>query len=148
MVTDLPIFFGFMQDKDSLWQAAFTSKDPSDREAHDQHWHKMLGDDQIVNHTVLVDGNVAGNIGRYLMDDELQITYWIGSEFQGAGVASNAVKLFLEAYPERPVSARTAFDNHASAKVLINNGFLKSGSDRFHANARGSEIEETIWILA
>ena len=137
-----------MQDKDSLWQAAFTSKDPADRQAHDQHWHKMLADDQIVNQTVLVDGEVAGSIGRYLMDDELQITYWIGPSFQGAGVASKAVSLFLAAYSERPIGARTAFDNHASAAVLKNNGFIQSGTDRYFANARGEEIEETIWLLA
>jgi RimJ/RimL family protein N-acetyltransferase len=47
----------------------------------------------------------------------------------------------------RPIFGRTAFDNFASQKVLMNNGFVKIGVDKGFANARGIEIEEFIFKL-
>ena len=35
---DLPIFFEFQLDPDANQMAAFTSKDPSNREAFEAHW--------------------------------------------------------------------------------------------------------------
>jgi len=36
--SDLPIFFEFQLDPDANQMAAFTSKDPSNREAFEAHW--------------------------------------------------------------------------------------------------------------
>jgi RimJ/RimL family protein N-acetyltransferase len=136
-----------MQDSDELWQAAFTSEEPSNRAKHDQHWEKILNNPTIINRTICLEDVVVGSIGRYLMDDIPQVTYWIGSEFKGQGIATEALKLFLEIDLTRPIEARTAFDNTASAKVLSKNGFVEVGQDVYFANARGIEIVETIWRL-
>lgn len=91
---------------------------------------------------------MVGNIGRYPMDGVAQVTYWIGSAYQGRGIATAALKLFLELDSGRPIEARTAFDNIASGKVLNKNGFQIIGKDIYFSNARGVEVEETIWSLA
>ena len=38
--SDLDLFFRFQLDKEANYMAAFTSRDPSDREAFDKHWKK------------------------------------------------------------------------------------------------------------
>jgi hypothetical protein len=144
---DISAFFDFMQDSEALWQAAFTSEEPGNRVKHDQHWEEILNNPTIINRTICLEDVVVGSIGRYLMDDIPQVTYWIGSQFKGQGIATEALKLFLEIDPTRPIEARTAFDNTASARVLSKNGFIEVGQDVYFANARGIEIVETIWRL-
>lgn len=141
------MFFSFMQDKESLWQAAFTSADPSDLDAHNKHWERILNDPQILNRTILSDGVVVGSVGRYFMDGVAQVTYWIGSEFKNKGIATATLAKLVVIDQTRPMEARTAFDNAASARVLQKNGFSVVGTDKYFANARGEEIAETIWRL-
>ena len=141
------MFFSFMQDKESLWQAAFTSADPSDLDAHKKHWERILNDPQILNRTILSGGVVVGSVGRYFMDGVAQVTYWIGSEFKNKGIATAALAKLVVIDQTRPMEARTAFDNQASARVLQKNGFSFVGTDKYFANARGEEISETIWRL-
>ena len=145
--SDIGEFFEFMQDTDSLWQAAFTSKEPANRVSHDEHWQKILHDPNNLNRTICLDGIVVGSIARYFMDDIAQITYWISTEYKRRGIATEALKLFLQEEQSRPIEARTAFDNVASARVLAKNGFIEVGKDVYFANARGMDILEIIWRL-
>ena len=41
--------------------AAFTAKDPADRDAFTAHWNMILGDQAIIKKTILVGGRVAGH---------------------------------------------------------------------------------------
>lgn len=59
---DLPIFFDQQLDADANQMAAFTAKDPTDRDAVTTHWATTLNDPTIVKRTILCDGQVAGNI--------------------------------------------------------------------------------------
>jgi len=136
-----------MQDKEQQHQAAFVSKDPSDFDAHQAHWEKMLANPEILNRTVVVDGEVIGSIGRWMMDGVAQITYWFGKEFTGKSYATNALKMFLELDQTRPIEGRAAFDNFASMRVLEKCGFVKTGTDLYFSNARNAEIEEVIFEL-
>lgn len=145
--SDVSIFFEQMQDKDQLWRAAFVAKDPSDIEAHHEHWTKILANPETLNRTIELDGLVIGNIARYYMDNVPQITYWLGSEYSGRGYGTAALGLFLRLEVRRPLEARTAFDNKPSARVLEKNGFRVTGTDQYFSNARNAEIEETIWVL-
>ena len=81
------------------------------------------------------------------MFGENEITYWIDKEYWGNGIASAALNEFLKLEPARPIFGRTAFDNLASQKVLLKNGFVKIGTDKGYANSRGIEIEEFIFKL-
>lgn len=127
--------------------AAFTSKDPTDKEAYFEKYTKHLNDPTINTQTILVDETIAGSIARFEMEGRTEITYWIDRNFWGKGIATTALKKFLIIENTRPVYGRVAFDNFGSQKVLEKCGFVKVGADKGFANARQAEIEEFIYRL-
>lgn len=144
---DLPIFFDYQLDSDANYMAAFTTEDPSDREAFTAHWTKILGDGAIVTKTILFDGRVAGSVLSFEQFGEREVSYWIGKEYWGKGIATEALGQFLAHLEERPLYARAAKDNVASLRVLEKCGFTVSGEDKGFSNARGEEVEEFILML-
>jgi RimJ/RimL family protein N-acetyltransferase len=146
---DLPIFFEQQRDADANRMAAFTAKDPADREAFMAKWAKILGDDSSTNRAILVGGRVAGNIGAFVApwSGKLEVTYWIGREFWGKGIATQALAVLLSAVQARPLFARAARDNVASLRVLEKCGFTVSGYERGFANARNEDVEEVVLEL-
>ncbi|MGN6196622.1 MAG: GNAT family N-acetyltransferase [Ginsengibacter sp.] len=145
--SDLEFFFQFQLDKEGIYLAAFTPKDPSDKDAYFQKFTKILADPAINNQTILVDERIVGSIAKFEIEGDAEITYWIDRSFWGKGIATTALKNFLTIENTRPIFARVAFDNFGSQKVLEKNGFLKIGADRGFANARQAEIEEFIYKL-
>lgn len=145
--SDLPILFEQQHDPIAVHMAAFTSKDPNDWPAFLAHWTTILHDPAIINRTILVDGEVAGNIGSYLMFGEREVGYGLGRKYWGRGVATAALRAFLEIVTERPLHARAIKDNVASLRVLDKCGFVITGEDRGYANGRGAEVEEYILTL-
>lgn len=136
-----------MQNPKQLWQAAFTPAEPDNYEKHLEHWQKILGDSTVSNKTILLEDEVVGHIGRWMLDGVGQVTFWIGEEFEGRQIASTALSLYLEVDSLRPLQGRCAFDNDASARVLQKNGFIQVASDKYFANARGEEITELVFQL-
>ena len=145
--TDLPIFFEQQLDPEANWMAAFTAKDPTDRTAFDTHWGKILADPGITIRTILVDGQVAGSVLCHAWGGEPELSYWLGKEYWGRGIATQALAMFLEVVHERPVYARVARDNIASIRVLEKNSFEQSGEGKWFSNARGMEVDELVWVL-
>lgn len=144
---DLAIFFEQQLDPQANYMAAFTAKDPSDRQAFDQRWAKILADEGILVRTILYQGQVTGSVLSHGWFGDLEVSYWIGREFWGRGIATVGLGLFLEQQKERPLYARVAKDNRGSIRVLEKNGFVVVGEDRGFANARGQEVEEYIYWL-
>ena len=141
--SDLPIFFEQQQDEEAIRMAAFTAKDPADREAFMAHWTRIRGDESTINQTILYDGRVAGSVASYLEEPgRPEVTYWLGREFWGRGIATRALAALLEKMTMRPVYARAAKDNTGSLRVLEKCGFTIIGEDRGFANGRGAEVEE------
>lgn len=145
--SDLPIFFEQQLDLDARHMAAFTSKDSTDRLAFLAHWAQILNHDTNTNMTVLFEGQVAGHIGSFKRLGEAEITYWIGKQYWGKGIATEALSQFLHHLKARPLYARAATDNIASIRVLEKCGFTIYGYDKGFSNARGEEVEEVIMIL-
>lgn len=144
---DLPIFFAQHQDAGALWMAAFTPADPTDEAGLIAHWERLIRDPAIAFRTVVADGAVAGSLVAFTMFEERNVGYWLGREFWGRGIATQALRLFLDLLPERPLFGRTAFDNYGSQRVLEHCGFRLIGHDTGYANARQTEIEEYIFRL-
>ena len=145
---DLPIFFEHQCDPDANHMAAFTRKDPADRDAFMAHWTKILEDEANTIQTILFNGSVAGSVSSYVDEDEhLEVTYWIGKPSWGKGIATCALSAFLEHNKVRPLYARAAADNAASLRVLEKCGLVRIGTNRDFANARGQEIEEVLLKL-
>lgn len=146
-ISDLEFFFQFQLDKEANYLAAFTSKDPADKEAYFEKYTKHLNDPTINQQTILVGETIAGSIAKFIMEGDTEITYWIDRKFWGKGIATTALKNFLAIENTRPVFGRVAFDNIGSQKVLEKCGFEKTGTDKGFANARQTEIEEFIYKL-
>jgi RimJ/RimL family protein N-acetyltransferase len=145
--SDLEFFFQFQLDKAANYLAAFTPKDHTDKEAYFEKFTKLLNDPTINMQTILVDETIAGSIAKFEMEGDTEITYWIGRNFWGKGIATTALKNFLTIENTRPVFGRVAFDNLGSQKVLEKCGFVKIGTYKGFANARQTEIEEFIYNL-
>ena len=145
---DLDSFFEHWTDPDANRMAAFTSADPSDRAAFDARWERLRSSPAVTNRTIVVDGAVAGVIGSWDNDGERELTYWLGREHWGKGIATRALAEFVgEVEPTRPLHAATAHDNVGSQRVLEKCGFVRVGSGRGFATARGEEIDETLFRL-
>jgi RimJ/RimL family protein N-acetyltransferase len=145
--SDLPIFFEQQQDPSAVYMAAFTAKDPADRQAFNAHWDKILSDEGITIRTILFEERVAGHILSHAWFGEPEVSYWLGKEFWGQGIATQALAAFLDVIQTRPLYARAAKDNLASIRVLEKCGFALSRTERGFANARGEEIEEVVMEL-
>ncbi|TMC86217.1 MAG: GNAT family N-acetyltransferase [Chloroflexi bacterium] len=147
--SDLPIFFDQQLDSDANHMAAFTTRDPANRDAFAAHWTRILGDETITIKTILFDGHVAGYVLIY-EDEEFgkpEVSYWIGKNYWGKGVATRALSAFLSHVKVRPLYGRAAKDNIASLRVLEKCGFTICGEGRGFSNARGEEVEEFILRL-
>jgi len=144
---DLPAFFEHQLDPDANYMAAFTAKDPADRDAFLAHWKKILGNDAITKRTILFDGHVAGSVMGFEQFGKPAVCYWIGKQYWGRGVATEALSQFLDHLQTRPIYGRAAKDNVASIRVLEKCGFAICGADKGFANARGEEVEEVIMKL-
>ncbi len=146
--SDLDHFFAHQQDADAQRMAAFIAEDPSDRTAFDAHWTKIRAQDTIDIRTIESEGDVVGHVASFVADGWLEITYWIDRAAWGRGIATDALHTFLQTVAtERPIYARCATDNDRSTRVLEKCGFTKIADERGYANARGAEIDETVWRL-
>jgi RimJ/RimL family protein N-acetyltransferase len=146
---DLPTFFAQQLDPEAIRMAAFTVADPSDREAFDAKWQRILASEETTTRTIVVDDEVAGSVSKY-RDPDLpgpEVTYWLGREFWGKGVATLALAGFVEVVKERPLYGRCAADNVGSRRVLEKCGFVFVSEDKGFSNARGEEIAEVVLEL-
>jgi RimJ/RimL family protein N-acetyltransferase len=146
---DLPTFFENQLDPEANRMAAFTAADPSDREAFDARWQRILASEETTSRTIVVDDQVAGSVSKYRDPDMPgpEVTYWLGRDFWGKGVATLALAGFLEIVTERPVYGRCAADNVGSRRVLEKCGFVFVREDKGFSNARGEEIVEVVLEL-
>ncbi|MGH2537560.1 MAG: GNAT family N-acetyltransferase [Candidatus Promineifilaceae bacterium] len=144
---DLAIFFEQQLDPAANHMAAFTAKDPADRDAFMAHWAEILADPGIAIRTILFQGRVAGYVLSHAWFGEPEVSYWLGKGFWGRGIATWALAAFLAEQKARPLYARAAKDNIASIRVLQKCGFTISGEDKGYSNARGRQVEEVILTL-
>ena len=124
---DLPVFFEFERDPVANEMAAFPARD---REAFMQHWTvNILGNDTGRKRTVLLDGEVVGNMLSWEQSGDTLVGYWIGREYWGRGVATRALTLFLTEVDTRPLHAHVVNHNIGSIRVLEKCGFRIVGEE-------------------
>ena len=135
ITSDLPIFFEQQLDPVATQMAAFPARD---REAFMAHWTKILADKSNILKAILFDGQVAGNIVSWQQSGEREVGYWLGREYWGKGIATQALSAFLGHVKTRPLFAHVAIHNLASIRVLEKCGFTITGV----------EVEELILTLS
>jgi RimJ/RimL family protein N-acetyltransferase len=140
---DLAIFYEQQLDADATRMAAFPSRD---RAAFDAHWAtNILGNPAAINRTILVDDWVAGNIGSWSQVGVRLVSYWIGKEHWGKGVATRALAMFLNLVTERPLYAHVAKHNVASIRVLEKCGFSLEREESDEIS--GEDVAELVLVL-
>ena len=144
---DLEHFFQHQLDPEAIRMAAFVSNDRKDRVVFNAHWNKILNASQNINRTVVSGGKVVGHIACFPQGENMEVTYWLGREFWGRGLATQALTLMLRLVAARPILARAATDNSGSIRVLQKCGFKITGKDNGFANGRGEDTEEYILRL-
>jgi RimJ/RimL family protein N-acetyltransferase len=141
---DLPIFFVQQLDADATRMADFPSRD---RATFDAHWaSNILGNPTAVTRTVLFDGKVAGYIGSWQQDGARLVGYWVGKEYWGNGVATEALARFLSIVTTRPLHAHVARHNLASIRVLEKCGFRVGREGELRVG--GEESTELVLVLS
>ena len=141
---DLPIFYEHQLDPVATRMAAFPSRT---RRGFMRHWRDILADETITKQTILVDGEVAGNVVGYIQGGQRTIGYWLGRAYWGRGVATAALIDFLVYETTRPLFAHVAKHNVASRRVLEKCGFSVCGASIPFLEDDGEVIEEFIMKL-
>jgi RimJ/RimL family protein N-acetyltransferase len=144
---DLDVLFEYWTDPDAIRMAAFTSPDPDDRPSFDRRWARLRSDVSTTNRVVEVDGRVVGHIASFDLEGRREVTYWIGREDWGRGIATRALQEFLQLEATRPLYAGAARDNAASIRVLTKCGFVIVGKGRGFAYGRNEETDEVVLRL-
>lgn len=147
IVADINNFFEYQLDAEANYLAAFTAKDPTDKTVYFEKYTKLLYNPTVNMQTIIVNNNIVGTVTKFEINDETEIAFWIDKLFWQQGIATKALKMFLDIETKRPIFGHAAFDNFGSQKVLEQCGFVKIGSEKGFANARQAEIEEFVYKL-
>jgi RimJ/RimL family protein N-acetyltransferase len=146
--SDLPILFEQQRDPEANRRAAFGAADPDDRAAFDAHWKRILADPEVEVRTIETGGEVAGCISRW-RDPELDaadVSFWLGSQFWGRGIATAALAAFLSMVPDERLYGRAASTNPGSVRVLERNGFRLVRVERDVPLHDGGTVDELILL--
>ena len=123
---DLPVFFEQQRDPEAVEMAAFPARE---REPFFEHWHRIMADDACIVKTIVSDGEVAGNVLSFERAGKQLVGYWLGREYWGRGLATQALaELVEEVVAVRPLYAEVATTNIGSIRVLEKCGFTVVGS--------------------
>lgn len=122
---DVEVFFGHQAEREASEMAAFPVRD---RAAHFEHWKKQRTVPSAVLRTIERDGDVLGNIVSWIDDGDREVGYWIGRDYWGNDIASDALTQFTALVTDRPLFAYVAEANIGSRRVLSKCGFRDTGN--------------------
>ena len=121
----------------------------------------MAAADPREDRPLLVEHGEFGPIGmtgfhRHTASGAMELGYWLGRTFRGAGFATEAVAAALDwaerdvgeqGWGKRAVVSSHFADNAASARVLAKAGFLYTGAvERRFSQGRGCEVDTRMMV--
>jgi RimJ/RimL family protein N-acetyltransferase len=145
---DADVVFDWMRDPVAVRMAAFTHGDPDDRERFDAWLARILGNPDITQRVIEVEGEMVGTIATFTIEGDREVTYWVDPARWGQGIGSAALVAMLALEPTRPLMGRAASANLGSTAVLRKAGFVEVGRDVGFAEGVGAEVEVTIFRLS
>jgi putative acetyltransferase len=141
---DLPTFFEQQRDPEALLMADVPARD---RNAFIAHWLRILSNEIGLIRAVIGDGKLTGNVVSFERAGVREVGYWIGREYWGKGIATEALAQFLRLETVRPLYARVARHNLGSLRVLLKNGFEVTTEELGSIDPPGEEVHELILVL-
>lgn len=137
---DVARFFEHQLDPVARRMAAFTAEGSTDRTVFEARWDVILADPSIAEKAIVVDDEVVGYLVCFDRTGEREVGYWIARSHWGRGIATAALRSFLDQLAARPLHACAAQDNRGSLRVLEKCGFAFLREEPAMANARGGPI--------
>jgi ribosomal-protein-alanine N-acetyltransferase len=125
-------------------------------EADGQAWIDTVTSSELpVNFAIEADGVFAGGIGLILNGDvyvkSAELGYWIGADYWGRGIASEAVRQMVDhcfrSFDIVRIYAEVFEGNKASMRVLEKNSFYLEGVRRKAVFKNGVLMDDYIWVL-
>ena len=142
--SDLPILYEQQLDPEATAMAAFPSRD---HDAFMAHSAKIMANQMNIFKAILCNGQLVGSLVSWEMEGEWEVGYWLGKEYWGKGIATQAVTEYVNSVQTRPLMAHVARHNVGSRRVLEKCGFTVIGEDKY-TNPAGVEVEEFVLKLA
>ena len=136
--SDLPSLYQYQLDPEATAMAAFPSRD---HDAFMAHSAKVMANPALIFKAIVCDGQVAGSIVSWQMEGEWEVGYWLGKEYWGRGIATQALAEYIQSVTTRPLYAHVAQHNIGSRRVLEKCGFKVIGEDSY-TNPAGVNVEE------
>lgn len=107
-----------------------------------------------LNFAIVYQGQVVGSIGCKPKDDvsrrTIEIGYFVGENYWGRGVATEAVRLLVDFIETRMdvlrIYAHVFAGNKPSMKVLQKNGFYLEAINRKAAFKNNELLDDYIWV--
>ena len=117
-------------------------------------WLQKANEPPIINLAIDLDGQAVGGIGLILNSDiyimSAEMGYWLGEEFWGQKIASEAVKQMVDYtfyyFDIVRLYAEVFENNKASMRVLEKNGFYLEGVRRKAVLKNGVLMDDFIWV--
>ena len=141
---DIPVLFDQQLEPDAIQMASFP---PREWDAFIAHWTNILADENVTKRAILSNGRVAGYILGFEQDGKTHIGYWLGKKYWGQGIATDALKQFLNHVKGRPLYANVIENHISSIKVLKNCGFRITGYKKDINNSHNEQLKEVILML-
>lgn len=124
-------------------------------EEHGKLWLDQVADSTpLINLAIDVDGEAVGGIGLILNGDvyikSAEIGYWVGENYWGKGIASEAVRQMTEYtfyyFDIIRLYAEVFENNKASMRVLEKNGYYLEGVRRKAVFKNETLMDDYIWV--
>lgn len=108
----------------------------------------------VINFAVTYNGKVAGSIGcvpdKDVYRKSIEVGYFIGEQFKGIGIATEAVRILLGYIQHRfdvvRIYAEVFEHNKASMRVLQKNGFYLEGIRRKSVVKNNMVMDDYVWV--
>ena len=104
--------------------AAFPARD---YDAFMHHWSVILPKTTTTVRTIAVDESCVGHVVSWGLPDKPLVGYWVDRHYWGQGIATEALRQFVELIEPRPLYAMVSEHNMGSVRVLEKVGFVREG---------------------
>jgi len=120
---------------------------PLTREQFEARWNRVPESVNEISMTILFGDCVVGKVSSFTVEDETHVGYFVAQEHWGKGIATRALRLFVEQFGHRPLIAHVASSNIGSCRVLEKCAFVKIDERESPETERYMACVEAIYEL-